>query len=64
MPQSAHHPKFIVDRIVDRCHYRGEPPTFSEEGLEYALGNLLAVTKTTWKAMSVTEDTRGGARPI
>lgn len=47
VPLSSHHPKFIVDRVVDRCHYRGEPPAFSKEGLNYALGNLLAVTKTT-----------------
>ena len=64
MPMSAHHPKFIVDRVVDRCHYRGEQATFSEEGLDYALGNLLAVTKTTWAQASVTEDKSGSARPI
>ena len=64
MPQSAHHPKFIVDRVVDRCHFRGEAPTFSEEGLEYALGNLLAVTKTTWAQAATTEDSRQDARPI
>ncbi len=65
MPLSAHHPKFIIDRVVDRCHYRGEPATFSEEGLDYALGNLLAVTKTTWAQASITADhTREHARPI
>jgi predicted ATPase with chaperone activity len=64
MPQSAHHPKFIVDRVVDRCHFRGETASFSEEGLEYALGNLLAVTKTTWTQASVTEDKGHGARTI
>jgi len=64
MPQSAHHPKFIVDRVVDRCHFRGEPPTFSEEGLQYALGNLLAVTKTTWAAAAATEHKGHGARTI
>lgn len=53
LPLSAHHPKFIIDRVIDRCHFRGEPPTFSEEGLEYALGNLLAVTKTKWAAAAV-----------
>jgi len=53
MPLSAHHPKFIIDRVIDRCHFRGEPPTFSEEGLDYALGNLLAVTKTTWAAAAI-----------
>ncbi|MFT5181552.1 MAG: putative ATPase with chaperone activity [Alphaproteobacteria bacterium] len=64
MPLSAHHPKFIIDRVVDRCHYRGETATFSEEGLDYALGNLLAVTKTTWAQASVTDDKREDARPI
>ncbi len=64
MPHSAHHPKFIVDRVVDRCHFRGEPPTFSEEGLEYALGNLLAVTRSTWAQAATTEDSRQDARPI
>ncbi|MDH3739550.1 MAG: hypothetical protein OER92_10170, partial [Alphaproteobacteria bacterium] len=64
MPMSAHHPKFIVDRVVDRCHYRGEQATFSEEGLDYALGNLLAVTRSTWAQASVTEDSRQDARPI
>ena len=64
MPLSAHHPKFIIDRVVDRCHYRGEPATFSEEGLDYALGNLLAVTKTTWAQASVTEHKADSARPI
>jgi predicted ATPase with chaperone activity len=53
MPLSAHHPKFIIDRVIDRCHFRGEPASFSEEGLQYALGNLLAVTKTTWAAAAV-----------
>jgi len=53
LPLSAHHPKFIIDRVIDRCHFRGETPTFSEEGLEYALGNLLAVTKTTWARAAV-----------
>lgn len=64
MPLSAHHPKFIIDRVIDRCHYRGEQATFSEEGLDYALGNLLAVTKTTWAQASTTEDSRQDARPI
>ena len=64
MPHSAHHPKFIVDQVVDRCHFRGEPPTFSEEGLEYALGNLLAVTRSTWAQAATTEDSRQDARPI
>ena len=64
LPLSAHHPKFIVDRVVDRCHFRGEPATFSKEGLDYALGNLLAVTRTTWTPMSMTEDSRQTARPI
>ncbi|NKB47953.1 MAG: AAA family ATPase [Alphaproteobacteria bacterium] len=64
MPLSAHHPKFIIDRVVDRCHYRGEPATFSEEGLDYALGNLLAVTKTSWVQAATTEDTRQDVRPI
>jgi len=39
--------------VIDRCHFRGELPTFSEEGLDYALGNLLAVTKTTWAAAAI-----------
>lgn len=64
MPLSAHHPKFIVDRVVDRCHYRGEPATFSEEGLNYALGNLLAVTRSSWKQVSMTDNTREDARTI
>ena len=64
VPHSAHHPKFIVDRVVDRCHFRGEPATFSEEGLEYALGNLLAVTRTVWAAASVTDEKEGGARSL
>lgn len=55
LPLSAHHPKFIVDRVIDRCHFKGEIPVFSEEGLDYALGNLLAVVKTNWGPASVTE---------
>ena len=58
IPLSAHHPKFIVDRIIDRCRYKGAAPEFTEEGIQYALRNLLARTAGTWTVASVNDPTK------
>ncbi|HJS33458.1 MAG TPA: hypothetical protein VJ924_15805, partial [Alphaproteobacteria bacterium] len=59
VPLSAHHPKFIVDRIIDRCRYKGAAPEFTEEGIQYALRNLLARTAGTWTVASVNDPMKG-----
>jgi ATPase family associated with various cellular activities (AAA) len=41
-PLASYHPKFIVDRVIDRCHYLGRKPALADDVVLYALRNLTA----------------------
>jgi len=40
VPFSGYHPRFIIDRVVDRCQFANQPPRLDQELVDYAVRNL------------------------